>query len=195
MIGAGKTANEMAWLDQPCTPAEQNAWRCSDEWNEHVGWPWTCDKAVRSASAAPACSAAFSISEIEVHAGLLAEVISAAADPASIAQGVLVLAALAALVWSLRRRHAEASRGRAQGATLVPVEERPRKGRKLPVPKKRGVPVVSSAVSDDESGEQSSDEEVAPPPRSKGKGKGKGKGGGAGSTNTNKLGKSRGVPK
>lgn len=130
-----------------------------------------------------------------MHAGLLDEVISAA-DPASIAQGVIVLAALAALVWSLRQRHAEASRGRAQGAALVPVEERPRKGRKLPVPKKRGAPVVSSAVSDDESDEQSSDEEVAPPARAKGKGKGKGKGGAtAASTNSNKLGKSRGAPK
>jgi hypothetical protein len=180
----------MAWLDQPCTTGEQSAWRCSDEWNEHVGWPWTCEKAVRSASVAPACSPTFTISEIQVHGGLLAEVI-AAADPASIAQAAIVLAALGSLAGVLHRRHAEASLRRAQGA-LVPVEERPRKGRKLPVPKRRGgAPVVSSAVSDDDSENQSSDEELAPPPRAKGKGKGKG--GGAAATNKNKPGKRGGA--
>ena len=179
---AGQSASEMAWLDQPCTRAEKDAWRCSDEWNEHTGWPWTCEKAVRGPSDPPACSANFGLSEIHVRAGLFAEVI-ASADPAAIAQGTIVLAAFAALAWHLKRRQADVfRRSQGVGRTLVPVEERPvgarkaksRKGGLLPQPKKR---VVSSAVSDDSgSAEASSDEELAALPRPKGKGKGKGAG-------------------
>lgn len=41
---AGPERSDMAWLDAPCTHSEKSSWKCTDDWNEHTDWPWTCDK-------------------------------------------------------------------------------------------------------------------------------------------------------
>lgn len=62
---AGKAAAEMAWLDGVCTQAEIATWRCHNAWTEHADWPWTCDKANRSAGA-PTCASSFHFDELKV---------------------------------------------------------------------------------------------------------------------------------
>lgn len=62
---AGAAAAEMAWLDGLCTGAEMATWRCHNAWTEHPKWPWTCDKANRSAGA-PTCAPAFHFSELRI---------------------------------------------------------------------------------------------------------------------------------
>ena len=160
---AGKLASEMAWLDQPCTRAERDAWACTDAWVEHPGWPWTCDKNAPPNSP-PQCSGSFRISDLRVDEGAFAHVVEAISDPATIAQGCIVLIAVGSLVWYLRRHH---SPGSAHGE-IVPMDEDGGQQRRLPRPRKRAA-VASAASEDDE--EEGEEEDPAPPkPRSKPKG-------------------------
>ena len=167
---AGKTANEMGWLDQPCSGQEVASWHCKDAWNDppwHTGWPFTCDKltGTHGGTDLPTCAPTFAITGFTVGRG--------GVGVPTIAAGGLATASLAGIAYLFKRRAAAAA-GKARHVHamregLQPIV-RPRAAKAKGAGKGRGrssAPLPQAADDDEEE-----DDEEAPAIRTKPKGSG-----------------------